>query len=230
MAVFFTLSGFLITQFLVKRPEPKPFLIRRVLRIVPLAWLAVFILFSAAWWQGSSTADAAHLFANLFFYGNLPPAKLLPGGEHLWSLAVEMHFYFGIALLIWITGARGLYLLPALAIGITIARIIVGETISIVTWHRADEILAGATLALIYFGASNLRVKRWLSAVPFWLAAALAIACTWWIFSPLAYARPYAVALMIGVTLYRAPGWLERLLISRPAVYIAQVSYASTLR
>jgi hypothetical protein len=33
---------------------------------------------------------------------------------------------------------------------VTGLRIADGETISIVTWHRVDEILAGGTLALLY--------------------------------------------------------------------------------
>lgn len=226
MALFFTLSGFLITQFLLKRPEPVPFLIRRVLRIVPLAWAAVLALFLAAWWQGGSSGNDAYLLANLLFYGNLPPAKLFPGGGHLWSLAVEMHFYFGIALLVAIGGRRSLYLLPLLAVAVTAARIVAGETISIVTWHRLDEILAGATLALVYFGALGDRPQRWLARVPFWLAAAVAVAATWWVHSPLAYARPYGVALLVGVSLYHAPVWIERALSSRPAAYIAKISYA----
>jgi peptidoglycan/LPS O-acetylase OafA/YrhL len=44
--------------------------------------------------------------------------------------------------------------------------------------------------------------------------------------SPLAYLRPYAIAAMVGATLYHAPTWLERAFTSRPAAYIAKLSYA----
>lgn len=226
MALFFTLSGFLITHFMLKRPEPGPFLVRRVMRILPLAWAAVAALFLAAWWQGTAQADTAHLAANLLFYGNLPPARLFVGGEHLWSLAVEMHFYVGVALLVAVGGRRALYLLPLIALGVTLARIVAGETISIITWHRIDEILAGAILALIYFGSFGERPQRVLAEIPLLAAAFVALACTWFIDSPLAYARPYAVALLVGVTLYRVPRWLGQVLCSRPAAYIAQISYA----
>ncbi|MGB3739262.1 MAG: acyltransferase [Pontixanthobacter sp.] len=226
MALFFTLSGFLIVQFVLKRPEPVPFLIRRFLRILPLAWAAVVLLFLVAWWRGSAQADVTFLAANLFFYGNLPPAHLFEGGGHLWSLAVEMHFYLMIALLIAVGGRKSLYCLPLLAVMVTLARIVAGETISIVTWHRIDEILAGATLALVYFGVLGDGIKRRLAGTPLWAAVVLAIVCTWLIDSPLAYARPYAVALMVGVTLYHVPNWLEKILSSKPAAYIAQISYA----
>ena len=47
MAIFFTLSGFLITRFLLDRPQAQPFLIRRLLRILPLGWLAMIVLYVA---------------------------------------------------------------------------------------------------------------------------------------------------------------------------------------
>ena len=108
--VFFILSGFLITRFLLDRPEPVPFLIRRLLRILPLAWLAMLVLYFS---RSSNSLDV--LAANLGFYANLPPARFFPGGEHLWSLCVEMHFYVGVALLVALLGRRGLLLLPVIA-------------------------------------------------------------------------------------------------------------------
>ena len=41
MAIFFTLSGFLITSVLLNDSNVRRFLIHRVMRIVPLAWLAI---------------------------------------------------------------------------------------------------------------------------------------------------------------------------------------------
>ena len=41
MALFFTLSGFLITQLLLRDDRVGPFLIRRLFRILPLAWMAM---------------------------------------------------------------------------------------------------------------------------------------------------------------------------------------------
>jgi peptidoglycan/LPS O-acetylase OafA/YrhL len=53
MALFFTLSGFLITNFLLQRPSVTDFLIRRIARIVPLAWLCMAI--ALLWLRGSLT-------------------------------------------------------------------------------------------------------------------------------------------------------------------------------
>ncbi len=221
MAIFFTLSGFLITRFLLDRPSPGPFLIRRLLRILPLAWVAMIVLAVA-----NRSADPALLLANLGFYSNLPPARFFPGGEHLWSLCVEMQFYLGVALIAAALGRRGLLLLPVIALGVTAARIYAAEPISIVTWHRVDEILAGATVALIYEGRLGAFATRALQRCNFALAAVLAIACTYALATPLAFARPYAIALMIGVSLWHVPAWFRALLESRGAAYIAKISFA----
>ena len=221
MAIFFTLSGFLITRFLLERPEPLNFLVRRLLRILPLAWLAMLVLYFS---RTSNSPDM--LVANLAFYANLPPAKLLPGGEHLWSLCVEIHFYVGVALLVALLGRRGLLLLPVLAIAVTAARIFAGETISITSWHRMDEILAGAIVALIYSKSFGEVPARLIGRLNFYACAMLAAVCTYFLDGFPGYARPYAVALMVGVTLWHAPQWLRSILESRIAAYIATISYA----
>jgi peptidoglycan/LPS O-acetylase OafA/YrhL len=221
MAIFFTLSGFLITVFLWRRPDIRPFLIRRLLRIVPLAWAAMLILYLL-----DPARPTAALLANLLFFSNLPPAQLLPGGEHLWSLCVEMQFYLGVALLVAVLGRRGLLLLPVLALLVTAARIVAGEKISIVTWHRVDEILAGATIALLYLGAFGQRLPALFARMNFWVVLAVAAICCYFYESPLSYARPYAVAALVGITLWHVPAWIGALLRSRPAAYVAEVSYA----
>jgi peptidoglycan/LPS O-acetylase OafA/YrhL len=43
MCLFFTLSGFLITNFLIHKPNVYDFLIRLFFRIIPLAWLYLTI-------------------------------------------------------------------------------------------------------------------------------------------------------------------------------------------
>jgi peptidoglycan/LPS O-acetylase OafA/YrhL len=222
MAIFFTLSGFLITRFLWERPEPRPFLIRRVMRILPLAWLAMLGLFVA---QGPGRS-LEELIANLLFYSNLPPSRLFEGGGHLWSLAVEMHFYTAIALVVAVFGRRGLLAIPLCALAVTTARILAEERISIVTWHRVDEILAGSTIALIYLGAFGKRPLAAVKAVNFYVALVIAVACVYLMDSPLAYGRPYAVALLVATTLWGMPALLKPVFESRPAAYIAKISYA----
>ncbi len=222
MAVFFTLSGFLITRFLIERPDPRAFIIRRAFRILPLAWVGVLAAFVIDGGHGPMT----QLAANLLFYANLPPIPLFNSGAHLWSLNVEVQFYVAIALAIAIFGRKALYALPLFGLAVTIARVATGAHYSIVTWFRIDEILAGALVALIWSGWFGARAKALLSNTNTWLAAIVALAICYFVDTPLAYARPYAVALLVGSTLAGAPALLDKLLTSRPAAYIAAVSYA----
>lgn len=220
MAVFFTLSGFLITQHILRDARVGPFLIRRLFRVLPLAWLAMLILAIA------THAEPATVAANLLFYANLPPAHLMEGGTLLWSLCVEVHFYLFVAAIVAIAGRRALYVLPVLALVITGLRIAAGQPISIVTWHRADEILAGATLALAihHYGTA-----RWLARLPVWLTLVLALlmaAAAHPALPALNYIRPYLASAAIGTSLYAAPRWMAALWTSRPARYVADISYA----
>ncbi|ASC71575.1 O-acetyltransferase OatA [Halomicronema hongdechloris C2206] len=71
MSLFFTLSGFLITTSLIFRLDLYEFAIRRVIRVVPLAWLYVAVVLSL---QLPSFSTAV---AHLLFYANLPPSSTM---------------------------------------------------------------------------------------------------------------------------------------------------------
>ena len=220
MALFFTLSGFLITQFLAAGMPIHDFLARRLARIIPLGWTAVIVLLL---WHRSDLVAASR---NFLFVANLPPATLLRGGEHLWSLCVEMQFYVSIALICLLFGRRGLYLVPVLAIGVTFARILAGERISIVTWHRIDEILAGGIIALIYAGWLGSRAAELMKRLPVWPLAIALLVCSHPAAGGLQYLRPYAASFLVGASLSNCPARLERILVSKPMAYVAEVSYA----
>jgi peptidoglycan/LPS O-acetylase OafA/YrhL len=220
MALFFTLSGFLITQFLAGGMAVGDFLARRLARILPLCWAALLVL--VLWHR----YDALTIVRNFLFVANLPPVSLLKGGEHLWSLGVEMQFYMGIALICLLLGRRGLYLVPVLAVAVTSARIIAGEHISIVTWHRIDEILAGGIIALVYAGWFGARAAEMMKRLPVWPFGIAFVACSHPATGALQYFRPYAAALLVGSSLTNAPALLHRILASRPMAYVAELSYA----
>ncbi|MEH3159085.1 MAG: acyltransferase [Sphingomonas taxi] len=220
MAVFFTLSGFLIVSILLRDHDIGRFLVRRLARIVPLAWLALLLSLPL------QHADAATWAANMLFYANLPPFRLVEWSTHFWSLCVEMQFYGAIALTVLVAGRRGLWLVPAAAATVTLARIATGTDVSIVTWLRVDEILAGGTLALIVHGDPAGPAIRILRRLPFWPLVVLAMLSAMPVTGWLNYARPYLVAASVGITILRPIGGLSRLLESRPAAYVAKVSYA----
>ena len=220
MALFFTLSGFLITSFLLRHESVVDFLIRRVFRIVPLAWLylVVALLFVGA------TADIYP--PSFFFYANLPPFWLTDTTRHLWSVCVEMQFYAGVGLLFWALGARGLVLLLPLALAVTGWRVVSGAEVSIVTWLRVDEILAGCVLALVYFGSWGERPKAALRRLNPYLMLALLAVASHESGGPFNYLRPYLAAALVGATLLRGESLMSRGLSIEPLKYIAAISFA----
>lgn len=221
MVMFFTLSGFLITRFLIEDGDVRRFLIRRILRIVPLAWAGALIALVIA---GGS---AAQLLGTMGFVANLPPRfLLLPGGGHFWSLSVEVQFYAGVAALVALAGQRGLRLLPVLCLAVTAGRIAAGQPINIVTWFRIDEILAGATLALAHEGWLGDRPRALLARINPILLIPLVLASAHPAAGTLNYARPYLSALMVGASLYNAPRWFQAACASRASRYVAAVSFA----
>lgn len=220
MALFFTLSGFLIARFLLHHSSVTDFLIRRFFRIVPLAWLAM--LFALPMDHASTDL----YLPNFLFYANLPPQHLTSVASHLWSLCVEMQFYVGIALLVRMLGIRGLYLVPLICIAITVHRIFAGAYVDIVTWRRADEILAGSVLAMLLDGRFGSRSAQYLKQFNGWVLLVLLVVCSHPAGGFMNYLRPYVASLLVGVSIVRPPQAMFRLLTSRTLAYLAGISFA----
>ena len=220
MSVFFNLSGFLVVSILLRNQSLFSFAVRRVARILPLAWAVLIVVLSVA---GASKAEWS---ANLLFYANLPPFYLKHGG-HFWSLGVEMQFYAAIGIVVALLGIRHLWLVPAVCVGVTLLRIYHGEPMSIVTWYRIDEILAGGTLALLIHFYGDL-TKKWLERIPFPLVAGSFLLSTTHIgaLAAFSYARPYLSVTMLAVTIVRKVPVISPLLEAKAARYLANISYA----
>ena len=101
VAVFFLLSGYLITTLLIREREKtgwislKLFYMRRALRIFPpmyaILGATVLFLWSTHQLTGVTTGG---LCSQLFYYQNYYfHGGIIPGLGPLWSLAVEEHFY-----------------------------------------------------------------------------------------------------------------------------------------
>lgn len=220
MALFFTLSGFLITRFLLTHDSTIDFLIRRLFRILPLAWLALALALPLV---GTAASD---YLPNFLFYANLPPQHLTGIASHFWSLCVEMQFYVGIALVVSVLGRRGLYLLPVICIAVTLHRVSAGALVDIVTWRRVDEILAGGSLALLHAGKFGERPSRLLARMNAYLLLVLLALASHPATGFLNYLRPYLAAALVGVTLFNPPARLGSVLRLRALAYIAEVSFA----
>ncbi|OUR71052.1 acyltransferase [Methylophaga sp. 41_12_T18] len=223
MALFFILSGFLITRFLIFKPNIIHFIIRRFFRIIPLAWLYI-VLSLLLTPMGSET-----YIAQLFFYANYPPFYLTDTTAHLWSLSVEMQFYVGIALLVGMLGKRGLYFLPVLCVIITLLRLQNDVHISIITYYRVDEILAGCCLALMYegwVGRNWPTIFKYVNQPMFFLFLILLFFSCHKVGGDLAYFRPYFAALLIGSTLFNLTASITLKLNNKVLFYIAAISYS----
>jgi peptidoglycan/LPS O-acetylase OafA/YrhL len=218
--LFFILSGFLIVSMLVRKDNVAAFVIRRVCRIVPLAWafLIVVLFFNGANWEAWK--------ANLLFFANLPPFYLDYVNGHFWSLCVEMQFYAAIALAVALAGRRGLLLVPIACLVVTAARVAYGETASIVTWFRIDEILAGGCLALAFASPRIAKAAVNLPAFTPFLLLPLLLASCHPALGALNYARPYFAAVLIGSTILRSRDALQQMLYGRILSYVAQISFA----
>jgi peptidoglycan/LPS O-acetylase OafA/YrhL len=220
MVLFFILSGFLITTILLQKPEVKSFLIRRFMRIIPLSWLVltVTLLFTSA--------TPHQIWSNYLFYANWPPMGVMEATGHFWSLCVEVQFYLTISLLVMVLRKRAFFLLPVLALGITLLRVIDGVEIAINTYYRADEILAGSLLALLNVYGKGTTTER-IGRIPPLLLLLLLLASAHPEGGMINYLRPYIGMLLVASTLFsERHGWLQNCLRSRGLAYVAGISYA----
>ncbi len=220
MALFFTLSGFLITQSLLRSSNITEFLIRRFVRIVPLAWICLFV---ALIWVDASPQQ---WLANLFFYANWPPMQLPVVLSPAWSLCVEVQFYVGIAFLVLLLRRYAFFALPFLCVAVTVFRMFNGVHVAINTYYRLDEILAGCLLALMLSKAFSGRNADWLSRLnPFVLVAVFLISC-----HPASgffnYFRPYFASMLVGWALLSPQSVISRAICNKFLIYMAAVSFA----
>ncbi|MEL7133808.1 MAG: acyltransferase, partial [Pseudomonadota bacterium] len=227
MSLFFCLSGFLIVSILNHNPDVPSFLIKRVLRIVPavILYMCILVLLFGIPWQ-MFAANA--LFVSNYWHVGL--SKTIAPTSHLWSLAVEMHFYIAIALTTLLLGRRAFWLIPPAALAVTLMRIDVGAYTNIKTHLRVDEILAGGMLAMVAIHWGD-RMRRVFAGT--WRPAlALAVLTPLWMLGShdaggaLNYARPYLAAALVGVVLFGRLPALHPILEGRIAAYIAKISYA----
>lgn len=220
MAIFFCLSGFLITQFLMGDKGLRSFFIRRLTRVVPLAWLYMLVVWAI--YQPSTES----LLQNLFFVANIPTQQFMPSSAHMWSLCQEVQFYVMAGLLYWLLGRRFIYPVAMLTVGVIALRIQDQIYASSITYYRLDEILVGCLLAAAWLGPKRAQVEAWLARLPLsgllvLFIASCALQTTWF-----NYARAPLCALLVGATLAQPGSLLVRYLTCRPLVYIAGISYA----
>jgi peptidoglycan/LPS O-acetylase OafA/YrhL len=119
VALFFALSGFLITTRLMQEKQRrgsidlKKFYIRRVFRLIP-ASLTYLIVIGILTLAGVLAVTRVQWLGSLLFFRNYLPMDFNGGGwftAHFWSLAIEEHFYLIWPTLLIISGGR--FIVPA---------------------------------------------------------------------------------------------------------------------
>jgi peptidoglycan/LPS O-acetylase OafA/YrhL len=172
VALFFVLSGFLITGILLDsrgRPEYyKRFYVRRALRILPVYLATIAILISLKY------VPLPFTLLSLLYLSNLTPIWGIPiAYPVLWSLAVEEHFYF-----LWPAAVRNLrnkilILLCFTVIVVTpLSRLLtyfltvhdgfVDFTCNEYTWNSLDGLACGAAFSLFLREYQPKRSTLWL--------------------------------------------------------------------
>lgn len=165
--LFFVLSGFLITDILIRNKSKsnyfRNFIARRSLRIFPLyfASLAIGLWLIPTWLGGNSFENARQEQAYLWTYtSNIRVSWLnewcFGPFDHFWSLAVEEHFYLiWPAIVLLLTTKRLIWFCGFTVLAVASARAIADPFVSldvavdVLTVFRIDALVLGALLAAL---------------------------------------------------------------------------------
>jgi peptidoglycan/LPS O-acetylase OafA/YrhL len=193
--LFFALSGFLITGILfdtLNTPHYfRNFYARRLLRIVPLYYGVILVVFAVV--HPPTLAQARPLFLLLTYLQNTPlwwngggSTLAIELTNHLWSLSLEEQFYLVWPVVVFLVRDRRklLWVATILASFAPIARAIMlahGAPFAAtynMTICRADSLLTGAWLALIVRGNLKGTVLKLASSI-FALAFSACMVIAW---------------------------------------------------
>src|SRR5580698_3072053 len=240
--IFFGLSGLLITSLLLQEYQRKgsinlpSFYTRRVFRILPPVFALLLVVSGLG-----LVKSPLELASCLGFFRNYLPETL--GGSytrHLWSLAVEEHFYLlWPALLIWfcrkdMTGRPVAYLSIFFGLwrvfveqtGLT-SKVLAGVNTHFRTDLRADALMWGCFVAfLIATPESREQMRRYLSAPVVAAAVVAAVVCVvmYSMWTTLWFAMLVPVVLT-GTMLH--PEWAFcRILELPPIRFLGRISYS----
>jgi peptidoglycan/LPS O-acetylase OafA/YrhL len=190
--LFFVLSGFLITGILFDAKGSahyfRNFYMRRVLRIFPLYYGVLFVVFVIIpIWRPMNSAQDHRLVANqhwLWLYAANIPQAVSDGWplesswvrlNHFWSLAIEEHFYLVWPAIVFLFERKTLMrictsvIVSALVMR-SVAYFLWNDTAAyVLTPFRMDELAMGALVALAARGPEGIsgmvRPARWIAGI-----------------------------------------------------------------
>ncbi len=157
--LFFVLSGFLITGILIDSRDRSDrwttFFARRSLRIFPLYFLTLFIVFVILPdFLKMRTLSQYQIWAWLYVCNIGYTFGYCPDFGHLWSLAVEEQFYLVWPFCVWsVRSHRGVAILSGMTMLLAVATRIVALQAEVFpaffTLCRLDSLAAGALVAAL---------------------------------------------------------------------------------
>lgn len=257
--LFFVLSGFLITGILVDAKGSasyfRTFFIRRSLRIFPIYYLMLLVIFIILPALNMSIVDSFTLEHGSWFwlYGGNYLTGLVSWPDkavvHLWSLAIEEHFYLLWPFVVFFTNRKQLLVVCGLIIicmiGMRFHAASNGTSsdgIYVMTHYRIGTLVFGALLALAWRTPNMWSVLvRYSGIAAVLLFVALAVAFTnsqgldWRYWSPVQHAFGYTMIALFFIALHvlalQLPVGtrLYRILSSAPAIWIGRLSYGMYL-
>ena len=231
VTIFFVLSGYLITTKLMDgQVRLKEFYVRRIFRLLPVAWSFLAVLFLIGLWLHIPLMPIAELRSCIFFYRNFSNAGGAAG--HYWSLSVEEQFYVVWPCILVFAGIRRSRWIAVLcAIACACYRwwwwaLYDRNLLNCQTQVRVDALLVGCLMAMLLVDP---RVReaagRWSRL---WAAPALAalLVCVYrfhWL-PPLC--ECLAIAALIATSLVQPKSLLARVLGFRPLSWLGMISYS----
>lgn len=246
---FFVLSGFLITTLLVREEARKGrfsltgFYRRRILRIVPVYFLAVTL--AAGWWIGVRGQEqwTAHLPYYYAFLANFLTEDI-PLLAPMWSLSVEEQYY-----MLW---PLTLLVLPALRLRAVFLASVLGYAVLVIAFGLLPRpelwpptgvatfllpiaayapILIGSALALALNSPAGFAALYRLAGHRMAAPAALVALLLAWQFLPQtllgwpAFVMHAIMALLLAALVLREDNGLARVLRWRPVARVGAISY-----
>jgi peptidoglycan/LPS O-acetylase OafA/YrhL len=199
--LFFVLSGFLITGNLLDSRRAtnyyRTFFARRVLRIFPLYYLALFVglivvpVFFPGVGETGSPLDQVWLWTFLFNWAH-PLGTATFGFAHFWSLAVEEQFYLVWPFVIYrVAPTKMLRVCIWIAIAALIIRVVMrlsgasAEMVYEYTVCRMDALAIGAAAAILIRTPHHRETlsRHAAKLLPIALAVAFGGACITWLYT-----------------------------------------------
>src|SRR4051795_3547959 len=222
--LFFVLSGFLMGRIVLGEHartggfQGRRFTVRRILKLWPVLYLflALHALFGAE-------PLGSYLWQNALHLQNYAGTSL----AHLWSLAVEEHFYLTLALLFPLFARRGrsMKLLAGILAGILVAALalrvggsLAGVSETRLQWRthfRVDSLAAGVLLAVVSVRWPERfdRLQRlrwaWLGVAALGTAFLATVGKSGPVGSTLGFTVAWLTAAAVLLLVYRA-GWVAR--------------------